>query len=317
MKILIFSLKFIRNESFNPDYNYGAEKRETLLLAADSMGGISVRDEAKGLGGALWDGVSSAATGLGKATQALFGDEAAQQTVKDGAGAMWDYVKVPENWPYLLGAMTPETRESLAQAYESGDAHTVGEIMGAQVANMPIGGGVGNVRKVGKVLDKADDAVRDVAVAENAALAGKQIQFIKGTPSITSTGERFGITFNENPYIFAFGDFKNGQLSTSIRTYVNDSAGNTVRIDGFTGSSAYDQIFNYYGSRVTSVKNSYIADNASAFNASIAQGNTFSQAAMSTWDGQQMLSRGFKNVTVTANPAAGGGYTDIKTLWTK
>jgi len=81
--------------------------------------------------------------------------------------------------------------------------------------------------------------------------------------------------------------------------------------------SAYDQIFNNFGSRVTSVSNSYIADNATAFNASVAQGKTFSQAAMSTWDGQQMLNRGFKNVTVTAKPTANGGYTDIKTHWTK
>jgi hypothetical protein len=63
---------------------------------------------------------------------------------------MWDTVKDPSNWPYLMGAMTPADREKLALAYEAGNGKAVGEILGANVANLPIGGGgLGTIKKVG------------------------------------------------------------------------------------------------------------------------------------------------------------------------
>lgn len=38
---------------------------------------------------------------------------------------------------------------------------------------------------------------------------------------------------------------------------------------------------------------------------------------MKTWDGQQLLNRGFTKVEVSAEPALGGGYKNIEAIWTK
>lgn len=125
------------------------------------MGGVRTVDKAVGYGHAMWEGVSSLASGIVTAGKAAFGDEKAKESVRQGAGAAWDFVKEPENWPYLLGAMTPENREKLAQAYETGDARTIGKMLGEQAANLPVGGGgVGTVKRVGKTIDALEDVTK-------------------------------------------------------------------------------------------------------------------------------------------------------------
>jgi hypothetical protein len=105
---------------------------------------------------ALWSGATTAAN-------ALLGDAQSQADLREGAGQFWDTVKDPQNWPYLLGTMTPQQREELALAYERGDAKAVGQITGAQVANLPSGGAVGSVRRLGALPDRPDASPIDIA----------------------------------------------------------------------------------------------------------------------------------------------------------
>ncbi|MEQ1639085.1 MAG: DUF637 domain-containing protein, partial [Methylococcales bacterium] len=143
-----------------PNGIYNAEKAETLALADGTMSGKTL-GTATGFGNTVVDGVVAVGSGMYQVGKAILGDPQAQQTVKDGAGAMWDTVKDPNNWPYLVGAMTPADREKLAVAYETGNGKAVGEILGSSVANLPIGGGgLGTVKKVGGVIDAVGDAAR-------------------------------------------------------------------------------------------------------------------------------------------------------------
>ncbi|WP_263771806.1 hemagglutinin repeat-containing protein [Propionivibrio soli] len=156
---------------------YGSEKDETLRYAKGTLDG-KANGMASGLAGAAVDMVVDTAKALyGLAVNlggAAIGDAQARETLQAGAGAAWDYVKNPDNWPYLLGVMTPEQREKLAQAYEKGDGYAVGQIMGKQtldlVANLPSGGAAGTI-KIVKAGDKIEDAASILAKAEKGARA--------------------------------------------------------------------------------------------------------------------------------------------------
>ncbi|MDO9437887.1 MAG: EndoU domain-containing protein [Hydrogenophaga sp.] len=124
------------------------ERDETLLLAQNSMGGVAVSDVVGGYAATVREGVEALISGAKTAAQASMGDPQAQAALSEGAGQLWSTVKDPEQWPYLLGAMTPAQREELAVAYERGDIQTVGRLMGAQVANLPSGAGMGSIRRV-------------------------------------------------------------------------------------------------------------------------------------------------------------------------
>ncbi|MFA7271051.1 MAG: hemagglutinin repeat-containing protein, partial [Sterolibacterium sp.] len=153
--------EYIRAGRITPEFRYDDERRETLDLAANSMGGIRLADRLAGAGESAWEGVTALASGIVTGARALLGERQAQEAVRQGAGAAWDYVSNPENWPTLLGAMTPEDREKLAAAYETGDARTIGRMLGAQAANMPAGsGGLGTVKRVGNIVDAAEDAAK-------------------------------------------------------------------------------------------------------------------------------------------------------------
>lgn len=137
---------------------YAAEKSETLAQADDTMDGKAQRwvegavenadDMAKGLYG-LANNVLKAAGG----------DGVAQQTLKEGAGNAWEYVTNPDNWPYLIGTMTPKQREQLALAYEQGDGKTVVKLMGEQVTNVlsaRYSGGMVGAVKIVTTADKVE-----------------------------------------------------------------------------------------------------------------------------------------------------------------
>ncbi|BDT69854.1 hypothetical protein os1_40460 [Comamonadaceae bacterium OS-1] len=113
-----------------------------------------------------WPQACTACNLLATVSGSAFGDTQSQQNLRDGAGATYDFVKDPNNWPQLLGVMGATDREKLAQAYERGDGKAVGQLMGAQLANLPMGGGAGMLGTIGKV-DKA---------AEVATAAGKVVK---------------------------------------------------------------------------------------------------------------------------------------------
>jgi hypothetical protein len=151
------------------------KEAEATLLAQQSMGGVNTSDVLKGYGQSMVDAAESAYSGAKTAFKALLGDPQAQTQLKAGAGAAWDYVSDLDNLPYLLGAMTPEKREKLAQAYERGDVETIGRIAGETVASLPIGGGAGTIKNVGKATETALDAAQLAKKAEDAANVANKV----------------------------------------------------------------------------------------------------------------------------------------------
>jgi hypothetical protein len=156
--------EYIRaNPAGLPDWSdtYANEKQETLQLANGTVTG-----KAAGAVEGLISSVADGAIALGKLVMnvsgSAFGNEQSQRDLREGAGAAYDFIKEPDNWPQLLGAMSPADREKLAQAYEAGDGKTIGQLMGAQLANLPIGGSnvLGSIRKVDAVVDVTADAAK-------------------------------------------------------------------------------------------------------------------------------------------------------------
>jgi filamentous hemagglutinin len=60
--------------------------------------------------------------------------------------------------------MSPVQREELAIAYERGDGTAVANSMGEAVANLPMAGGAGTVKTIGKNVGKAADDEAEIAV---------------------------------------------------------------------------------------------------------------------------------------------------------
>jgi hypothetical protein len=138
---------------------------------------------------------------------------------------------------------------------------------------------------------------------------------IEGTRVSSATPDSLFIGFKENDFIYAEAALKEGELKIALRTY-QDQGLNRIRVEGFTGEQAYNEIFNYFGDRVTSVSDNYISDNARAFNTNVAAGQTFEEAAMNTWSGRQMQARGFVlDGKVDAVLGSDGLYEDIRALW--
>ncbi len=160
--VRVAAADYIRATEVQLDLRYGQERDEALALARQSMGGMTLSDMVGGYAQATQEGLDALWQGAKTAAQALMGDPQAQAELREGAGQFWDTVQDPQNWPYLLGAMTPQQREELAQAYERGDIKTVGRLTGEQVANLPSGGGMGSIKKVG-VLPKPGASPIDIA----------------------------------------------------------------------------------------------------------------------------------------------------------
>ncbi|MDR2239141.1 MAG: hemagglutinin repeat-containing protein [Zoogloeaceae bacterium] len=132
-------------------------EQKTRRLAEETMNGVFAAQAA----GYVQSGLDSL-VGLGNAAltgiQALIGDPEAQSKIKEGAGSAFVYITNPDNLPYLIGALTPDQRKQLAQAYERGDGATVGKMLGEQIANLPIGGGLGTIKKIDKAIDLVNTA---------------------------------------------------------------------------------------------------------------------------------------------------------------
>jgi filamentous hemagglutinin len=149
------------------------ERDETLGYAKETLNGKAL-GMAQGAGGAALD----AAAGTATLVNALLGFSSAQEAVVKGTGAAWEYVQNPDNWPYLLGAMTPGQRAHLAQAYEQGDGNAVGRIMGEQVFNILTSVDTGGMAS-GIKLVKAGEKVEDAAKVGKYAPVGNMGNFLK------------------------------------------------------------------------------------------------------------------------------------------
>ncbi|PZO11783.1 MAG: hypothetical protein DCF26_20520 [Burkholderiales bacterium] len=161
-EVQVAAAQYIRANDPSLDLRYRQEQDETLALARNAMGGVNLANVARGFGGVWSEGAQALIDGAQILGKALQGDAVAQQALREGAADAWGTVQDPANWPLLLGAMSPQQREALAQAYERGDIQTVGRMMGEQVANLPSGGGMGSIKKVG-TLPKPGASSIDIA----------------------------------------------------------------------------------------------------------------------------------------------------------
>ena len=201
--------EYVRQDSNGPNWIYINEKNETVRLALDTMSGVT---SAQALGALL--AVKDGIVALGSAARTGFDalvllDPKAQILAKAGAGAAWDFVKDPANWPELMGAMSTADREKLAKAYETGDGLQVGLLMGAQLSNLPGGGGMGTIKKIDKVLDAT-------AAAAVVKLKAEGLDVIKATVGTKGSWERTinGVLEPRTAYVLDNG-----------HTYVTDTAG--------------------------------------------------------------------------------------------
>ena len=131
-----------------PDYraSSGDARTQAALTLTDKAPGFVV-----GVGGYFWDIALDVGQLLWTGLGATFGDPEANQRLREGAAANWRYVRNPDNWAGLLGAMAPEDVDRLALAYEAGDGFEVGRVMGEQVAGaLPISVNFGKGGKTGR-----------------------------------------------------------------------------------------------------------------------------------------------------------------------
>jgi len=136
----------------NPTYS--REKSETLQLADATMTGQN-QGTVEGLYNGVKDGVVGTASLLSDLFASAFGNTQAQLDLNAKGQGMYNFLKDPDNWPQLLGAMSAQEREQLALAYERGDGHKIGEIGAAALLNIPMAGPLGVIKKIDTVTDVA------------------------------------------------------------------------------------------------------------------------------------------------------------------
>lgn len=233
-EVRIAAAGYIRADGNDPlQWYYQTEKQETQSLANGAMNGV-VLGTVVGAGGALAEGVYTLAKGAISGISAMLGNPVSQKEIKEGAAQLWDYVSNPDNWPYLIGAMTPQQREKLTQAYEEGNGNAVGQILGAQVAALPAGGGatiklVSSTEKVAKAAELAAK-VEDVAAALKAS--GKYDEVIRVSSGSKGAWDRAinGELKGNSAYLLDNG-----------HTYVTDSAGRVTQVEGSLDLSTMDR----------------------------------------------------------------------------
>jgi filamentous hemagglutinin len=201
------------------------ERQETLKLAQGTTDG-KLQGAVQGYWEALKETAGIVKEGAHTLYAAAKGDEAAWQAIEKGAGAAADYLKEPSNWPYLLGAMTPEQREQLALAYESGNGSEIGRLMAQQVANMPIGGGpMGSIKKIDDVVEAAGKGNATIVVdSKGNALVGDW------SPTKTLTSPE-NATAHWTKHASEFPQFSNvGQYVAGVQNFVtNPPAGTLIK----------------------------------------------------------------------------------------
>jgi filamentous hemagglutinin len=209
--------EYVRQNNNSPDLTYRTEAGETVSLALGTLSGVPSA-AALGLLTSIKDGIVA----LGSAGYTAFNalvrqDPQAQQQVKEGAGAAWAFVSEPANWPELMGAMSGADRERLAKAYESGDGLAVGQLLGAQVANLPVGGGgMGTIKKIDTLLEAA-------AAAKMAALKAEGLAVVKVNVGSKGSWEK-AINGGLEP--------KAAYVLDNGHTYVTDTSGRVNAVVG-------------------------------------------------------------------------------------
>jgi hypothetical protein len=84
------------------------------------------------------------------------GDESSNEKVGQFGASLIQYLKVPGNWQALVGGLSEGDRVKLADAYKRGDGDAVGNVIGNQLASIPlVGAGVGTTAKLAQLAKAA------------------------------------------------------------------------------------------------------------------------------------------------------------------
>jgi filamentous hemagglutinin len=211
------------------NFTYTIEKQETLSLSQQTMGDYTVWNIVKGAAESTVDGIFGMAKAGYEGFKAVFGDEKAQEHVAQWPGAAWDFIKDPNNWPQLMGAMSPENREKLAKAYESGDGKTAAAIMGENYSNLPVGGGMGTLKKVTGSASKLDDAASLLQRTD----VDKVVEVPAGSKGNWDPSINTGTTGNLAP--------KTAYMLDNGHTYVTDGSGRVKEVTGNLSPNKMDR----------------------------------------------------------------------------
>ena len=211
------------------NFTYANEKQETLSLSQQTMGDYTVWNIVKGAAESTVDGLFGMAKAGYEGFKAVFGDEKAQEHVAQWPGAAWDFIKDPNNWPQLMGAMSPENREKLAKAYESGDGKTAAAIMGENYSNLPVGGGMGTIKKVTGATSKLDNA----AALLNRTDVDKVVEVPAGSRGNWDPTINTGTTGTLAP--------RTAYMLDNGHTYVTDGSGRVKEVTGNLSPNKMDR----------------------------------------------------------------------------
>lgn len=211
---------------------YATEHNETIQLAKSTLGDYTVWNVVKGAADSTVEGIKGLAGAAYTGFKAVTGDEQASAQAKAGLGAAWDFVSEPDNWPQLLGAMSPEQREQLAVAYETGNGKAVASTLGEVLSNLPVGGGAGTIKKVTTLADMAEDAARLGQLVQRADV-DRVVQVPAGSkgnwdPTI-NTGKGGSLTPN-TAYLLDNG-----------HAYITDASGRVKEVTGELNSTTMDR----------------------------------------------------------------------------
>ncbi|EIJ45920.1 filamentous hemagglutinin outer membrane protein [Herbaspirillum sp. GW103] len=210
-------------------FTYDEAEGKTLAMAQQTMNGYTVWNVGKGAVDAVADSIAMIGTVLATGYKALVQDPQAKADIQKALGAAWEFLKEPENWPQLLGAMSPAQRELLAQAYETGDGTVIAKMAGELLLNMPAGGVSGTVKNVTRTAE-------EIKTIEQLA---KRV----GTERVVEVP--VGSKGNWEPLI---NTGKDGQLAPKTaylldngHVYITDASGRVTKVEGNLSLNTMDR----------------------------------------------------------------------------
>jgi filamentous hemagglutinin len=211
--------EYVRSIGPTASIVYVNERNETTALARQTMDGFTVWEVAKAGVGSVLEGFKETASAAFTGFKAVvLQDEAAQSRAKAALGSAWEFVRDPENWPQLLGAMSTERREELAAAYEKGDGQAVAAAIGEQLASIPVGGPTGTLKVTGRVTS-ASKGHHSSGASTTATSAKAASEAILAAPSSHDVLHRISSLTNEGHALARHGGaVTDDQLIARART---------------------------------------------------------------------------------------------------
>jgi len=198
-------------------------------MAQQTMSGYTVWNIGKGAAESVADTARTIGTALATGFKALTQDAQAKAEIQQALGAAWEYLKEPENWPQLFGAMSPAQREQLAQAYETGDGKAIAKMAGELLLNVPGGGAVGTVKGVARTAEEIK------AIEKLAARAGvdRVVEVPAGAKGSWEPSINTGTSGQLAP--------KTAYLLDNGHSYITDASGRVTKVEGSLSLNTMDR----------------------------------------------------------------------------